>query len=153
MTLILKEPEMSISMNQILVPVDFSKNTAVAIEKALEIKKLTDANIFFVHFVEPLPATLYGAALVDVDKELMSVAKEQMSEVCQKFNINEADTIIKQGHAKLDIIKIAKEKEIDLIIIGSHGHSILGDFLGSTSSRIASHAPCDVMIVRSPTRE
>jgi nucleotide-binding universal stress UspA family protein len=55
------------------------------------------------------------------------------------------------GHAAKTICKVAREENIDLIVIGRRGRSGLGElFLGSVSNYVLHHAPCSVLIVQHP---
>jgi len=55
---------------------------------------------------------------------------------------------IRPGHAAELIPRIAKERGVDLIVLGHRGHFLRDHVLGSTADRVAQHAECPVMIVR-----
>lgn len=55
---------------------------------------------------------------------------------------------IRPGHAAELIVRYARERDVDLVVVGHKGH-FLGDYLlGSTADRVAHHAHCPVMIVK-----
>jgi nucleotide-binding universal stress UspA family protein len=59
-------------------------------------------------------------------------------------------SIVLEGSAKKNILKEAETSGSDLIVVGSHGHGIVGGFLlGSVSLAVVLHAKCSVEIVRS----
>jgi nucleotide-binding universal stress UspA family protein len=49
------------------------------------------------------------------------------------------------------ICAAARDTGADLIVVGSHGYSTLDRFLGTTAAKVVNHAPCSVLVVRSPT--
>jgi universal stress protein A len=55
---------------------------------------------------------------------------------------------IEMGSPKAEIIRIAREQRVDLIVLGSHGRHGLSLLLGSTASSVIHHAECDVLAVR-----
>jgi nucleotide-binding universal stress UspA family protein len=61
---------------------------------------------------------------------------------------------IRQGSPFLEIIRYAKENNIDLIVLGTHGRSGLAHvLLGSVAERVVRIAPCPVLTVRHPEHE
>jgi nucleotide-binding universal stress UspA family protein len=54
----------------------------------------------------------------------------------------------RSGHAAERIVRIAKETDADLIVLGHKGHFLRDHLLGSTADRVAEHANCPVMIVK-----
>ncbi len=60
----------------------------------------------------------------------------------------ELDVELRPGHAAELIIRVATEKQADLIVLGHKGHFLRDHLLGSTADRVAEHADCPVMIVK-----
>jgi universal stress protein A len=52
------------------------------------------------------------------------------------------------GSPKLEIVRVAEENNVDLIIVGSHGKHGIALLLGSTANGVLHHAKCDVLAVR-----
>lgn len=48
------------------------------------------------------------------------------------------------------ICRLAREHEIDLVVIGSHGYDRVDRVLGTTAAKVTNHAPCSVLVVREP---
>jgi nucleotide-binding universal stress UspA family protein len=58
-------------------------------------------------------------------------------------------THVLSGHPVHDIVKLATELKVDLIVVGSSGHSSLYDrMIGSRAQKILHHAPCPVLVVK-----
>jgi nucleotide-binding universal stress UspA family protein len=61
------------------------------------------------------------------------------------------DHVLLRGHAARAIVDEARETGVDLVVVGSRGHGVLGTtVLGSTSAEVVDHAPCPVLVVRGP---
>jgi len=59
-----------------------------------------------------------------------------------------AETVIRQGVAHKEIVALAEERSVDLIVMGMHGHGFLAHALaGSTTERVLHDAPCAVLVV------
>ena len=56
--------------------------------------------------------------------------------------------LVRTGHSYKTILEVAKEKDVDLIIIASHRPGLQDYFLGSTAAKVVRHADCSVLVVR-----
>ena len=64
------------------------------------------------------------------------------------------ETVIRQGEPFLEVIRFAKEQDVDLIVIGTHGRSGFEHIVfGSTAEKVVRKAPCPVLSVRPEQRE
>ena len=64
------------------------------------------------------------------------------------------ESMVVSGTPFLEIIRTAKEKEVDLIVVGTHGRTGLDHILfGSTAEKVVRQAPCPVLSVRLPGKE
>jgi nucleotide-binding universal stress UspA family protein len=58
------------------------------------------------------------------------------------------------GYSSTEILRLAQETDIDLIVMGSHGLTGFAHVLfGSTADRVVRKAPCSVLTVRSPEQK
>jgi nucleotide-binding universal stress UspA family protein len=79
--------------------------------------------------------------------ELQKLAKSEIAEIAN------VKTIIKTGKPFVEIIETAKEEDVDLIIIATHGHSGVEHILfGSTAEKVVRKAPCPVLTLREPIK-
>ncbi|NLI92476.1 MAG: universal stress protein [Peptococcaceae bacterium] len=139
---------------RILVPSDGSESSRLAFLNALEIAKITGAEIFLIH-VTFTPQAYWGNNLaygVSISEdELLNLGNEIIQETMKNMDIGNVKIISKIvfGSPAPTIIKIAKDSNVDLIIMGSHGHGpFSGAFLGSVSQRVLSKTACPVMVVK-----
>ena len=137
----------------ILLAVDFYENSETVTNKAEDLAKKYQAKLSIVHVVDSLPITDagYGTDIpfnMDLTAELMAGAKTRLVKLAEKLGVPEDRLSLEMGSPKTEIIRIAEEKKIDLIVIGSHGRHGLGLLLGSTANGVLHHTSCDVLAVR-----
>ena len=134
---------------RILVAVDGSEFSNNAVEQAISLGSICNSEIFII-------------SVVDLFPEQMEVAPslvEKMSEDARTYiekaknKVDEAklpcETIVRMGGAPYEfIVQEAKEKNIDLIVMGTHGRRGLERIImGSTAQNVIGHAPCPVIVV------
>jgi nucleotide-binding universal stress UspA family protein len=142
-----------VQVKSILVAVDGSEHSLKAVQYACAIGTPLGAEVVLLHVVPMLvSATPYHDTVSDqpfmslqkVGEDILARAKT----ITRDLNCEVID-LITQGDPAAKIIDIAKERNIDIIILGSRGLSgIKRLFVGSISDKVASHAHCPVMIVR-----
>ena len=137
----------------ILLAVDFYENSETVTNKAEDLAKKYQAKLSIVHVVDSLPITDagYGTDIpfnMDLTAELMAGAKTRLVKLAEKLGVPEDRLSLEMGSPKTEIIRIAEEKKVDLIVIGSHGRHGLGLLLGSTANGVLHHASCDVLAIR-----
>jgi universal stress protein A len=137
----------------ILLAADFSEHGEAVALRAKDIAGRHEAKLSIVHIMESIPITdaTYGPIIpydMDLTKELMDAAKQRVAELGKKLNVAEADQWIEMGSSKLEVVRIAEENNVDLIVAGSHGRHGFALLLGSTVNGILHHATCDVLAVR-----
>ena len=137
----------------ILLAVDFYENSETVTNKAEDLAKKYQAKLSIVHVVDSLPITDagYGTDIpfnMDLTAELMAGAKTRLVKLAEKLGVPEDRLSLEMGSPKTEIIRIAEEKKVDLIVLGSHGRHGLGLLLGSTANGVLHHTSCDVLAVR-----
>ena|SRR5437867_12897000 len=136
---------------RILVAIDGSDGSDHAFAKALELAAPLRARLFALAVEGPLPA--YAATIGEVDevkrekdtffRRLLDRVEEQADEAGVPIEVE-----LRPGHAAELIVRVARERQADLIVLGHKGHFLRDHLLGSTADRVAEHAECPVMIVR-----
>ena len=138
----------------ILVAIDFSSSVDEISRRAVAIAKNDNAKLTFVHIVEYMPPFMMGdepvpsSSWVINEDELVAKVKTRMGDLLKNLNVESAEQVVRVGIPKHEIISIAGEKNVDLIVTGSHGRHGVGLLLGSTANSILHHAPCDVLAVK-----
>ncbi|MFQ3186685.1 MAG: universal stress protein A [Marinomonas primoryensis] len=86
--------------------------------------------------------------MTDIQAQLQETAKERISILEAQLDISVQESCITQGGIESEIHRIAEEKKVDLIVVGSHGRHGLALLLGSTANGVLHGAPCDVLAVK-----
>lgn len=136
---------------RVLFATDFDEVGVKAAHKAKKIADENGADLLLVHVVEPIPAYAYPgfAGFAEVEVSIREQAEKELSALAKKLGVDEAHCMIEFGSTKNEVLRVAQEKKIDLIVTGSHGKHGLALLLGSTANSILHGAECDVLIVRS----
>jgi universal stress protein A len=137
----------------ILIAADFSSHQKDACDKAVELAKANQASLSICHIVEDFPITDFAyepMISVDIDMRdaLLDSAKKQITELANTLKTPTANQWVEFGSPNRDIVRLAEENQVDLIIVGSHGRHGIQLLLGSTANSILHHAKCDVLAVR-----
>jgi nucleotide-binding universal stress UspA family protein len=139
-----------VSMNKIVLPIDFSDRSKAAAEEARYLAKLFGAEVVVVYVMEPMP--IYGGGLemappVDwfavqrpaVDQRLAPLVAAALGDVPVK-------TVIRQGDPATEIVAVANEEKADLILLATHGYGGFRRFLlGSVAAKVLSDAAVPVL--------
>ena len=136
----------------VLLAVDFSEHGKQVIKTAQQMAEQNQAQLSVVYVIENLPITdaAYGPIPFDVDftQELLDNAKIRLANLAAELQVPESRQWLEMGSPKLEIVRVAEENQVDLIVIGSHGRHGLALLLGSTANGVLHHAKCDVLAVR-----
>lgn len=142
------------SYTTILAALDFTPAGETVAQHARELAANQNAALELIHVVEYLPPLDIGYEPVAapewaVDEQvLMDNARNNLRNLANKLGIADAVQHIELGPPKHVIVKIAADRGVDLIVIGSHGRHGIGRLLGSTADGVLHAAPCDVLAVR-----
>ncbi len=146
-------------IKKILVPIDFSDYSKNALKYALEFSKSFNAKLYLVYVIEPLvfPAdfSMGQISLPAMDVETTDRAKDELASLVKSEfgETNDVETIIKTGKPFVEINDTARDLDVDLIIIASHGHTGVEHLLfGGTAEKVVRKAPCPVLSLREPVK-
>ncbi len=148
---------MESTIKKVLVPIDFSDYSKSALRYAVNFSKFFNAEIILIYVVEPviypLDFSMGQIAMPSFNTEWDKRAKEELDKLAKKEINSSVKTIIKTGKAFLEIVETAKEEDIDLIIIATHGHTGVEHLIfGSTAEKVVRKAPCPVLTLREPIK-
>jgi universal stress protein A len=135
----------------ILVAIDVNAPHESIIRKALAVCQSSEDLILMYTL---LPTTYIQPYLYPMefnaidDSERMSLAHKKLSDIATEFGITESNVFVKIGVAADEIKEMANEKNIDLIVIGTHGRSGIKLLLGSTANSVLHGVQQDVLAVR-----
>lgn len=140
-------------LSKILVGIDGSEPAKKALEYASSLGTKNNSFLYIVHVIEEFSGSMRAWEQRDsYVKELRSHSYELLKENesnAKELGVTKIYIIGEEGDAAEKILLVAKNKEVDTIVIGSRGLSTAKEFLlGSVSQKITHHAKCPVIIVR-----
>ena len=141
---------------RILHPSDFSPASRGAFRKAIEMAKASRAELLIVHVVNPIvPVAGEGYVSPKMYDEIAASsrawARKQLDTLVAKARKSgvRARGLLLEGATHEQIVRAARTKRADLIVMGTHGRSGLAKlFLGSVAGRVVTAAPVPVLTVR-----
>jgi nucleotide-binding universal stress UspA family protein len=143
-------------MRRILFASDFSRASGKAFAVALDLARRNRATLTVLHVIAPIapvgPDQYVGIdAWQQLEEEARRWTKRHLSALAaraKKAGVREVG-LIADGNPAQQIVRIAKNRRCDLLVIGTHGRSgIAKFFLGSVAGRVVASAPCPVLTVR-----
>jgi universal stress protein A len=144
-----------LKVSRILVATDFSEHSRKALSYAIGFAAQFGAKLTLVHVVEPvLYPTDWMLPLPEIDfAQTRKFLIEQLKTFSKKSPVT-AQPTVRYGQPAEEIVQVARERKIDLIVIGTHGHSGVKHLLiGSVAERVVRHAPCPVLTLRPDARD
>lgn len=137
----------------VLLAVDYSEQSVYVAEKARSLAYRYQARLSIIHVLDniPMPDTNYGTVIpLDQDSsyDLLEAEKAKLMQLGDQLHVDLVNRWLVWGVPKQEIIHIAEQEQIDLIVVGSHGRHGLALLLGSTANAILHYAKCDVMAIR-----
>jgi nucleotide-binding universal stress UspA family protein len=151
-----KDPDAPVQFRRILCPVDFSESSNRALAYAINLADETAAHLTVVNVIE-IPPELHESSLpegIDVDRVRAAAEAECLRRLRQLIpdeakRRGTVETVVREGAAYREILKLAVAGQTDLIVMGVHGRGAI-DLLvfGSNTARVIRAADCPVLIVR-----
>ncbi len=150
----------AIQLKRILVPIDFSPLSKKALQYAARFGDEFDAEVKLVHVIEPEVPLIFEAAMaapLAVSKDLDAHCTNRLKDLAQslqKRGTGNVQWTVRAGLPSCEIVEAAREFDVDLIVIATHGYTGWKHFaIGSTAERVVRAAPCPVLVVREKEHE
>lgn len=140
-------------MKNIIVPIDFSEQSEIALKVAAKLAFKSKAQLFVLHMLELSPAitgnTEYLPQVHVV--HLIKMAEKRFNEFLDKPYLKDVNItpIIKHFKVFSEVNEVAKKHDADLIVMGSHGSDGIEEiFIGSNTERVVRNAEIPVLVVK-----
>ena len=136
---------------RILVLVDLTDLSTPIARKAQSLAATFGAEVELLHVVDFVPVEPMGETLmpaVEIEEELIHRAGARLRTLADEAGLPGIPIHIEAGNVKSEVLRVARERAVDLIVLGSrerHGISIL---VNLTEDTVLHGAPCDVLAVR-----
>jgi nucleotide-binding universal stress UspA family protein len=148
---------MNLAVSRILVPVDFSPHSELALRYAAALASRLEASVELLHVMDDRIGSPVWTSevpvpdLSDLRKNVIADAEDQLERyraVAELARVRTATTV-RTGQPSKTIIEHARTGGIGLIVMGTHGRSGLAHlFMGSVAEHVVRHAPCPVVTMR-----
>jgi universal stress protein A len=136
---------------RLLLVVDLTDDSLAVGRKAQALAQALGAEVELLHVVEFVPVEPMGETLmpaVQIEEELLQRAQQRLAALAAELGLAGAACRVESGNVKAEIVRVARERHTDLIVLGSrerHGLSIL---VNLTEDTVLHAAPCDVLAMR-----
>jgi nucleotide-binding universal stress UspA family protein len=140
----------------LLVPVDGSDTSKLAVDKAAALAKAFDSRVTVIYVIDPYPFTGVGTDFAYGQAEYLSAATaeanaaiKQAKDLLEQCGVMVDSSVIEAHTAWRGIVEAGESLNADLIVMGSHGRSGLEKLvLGSVTQAVLSHTKLQVLVAR-----
>lgn len=150
---------MTPDIRRILVPLDFSSNSALALDYAYALAQRFGAALHLVHVCE-VPSMMtgsmdaYAIAYTDWSQGLGEEAERELTKLRPALERVKLSTEVLFGNPARAIVTAAGTNQADLIVMGTHGHgAVMHMVMGNVAERVVRTASCPVLTVREPRQK
>ena len=146
-----------VPIQTVLIPIDFTDSARQAFYAGISLAAKTGAEVYVLHVSEPIKAFDFGKKRYVETAETIARVEEgvtrRINELWEGGGVEAVDRrkihmVVRGGKAANEILAVAKEKNADLIVLGSSGEGGIGSPLGTTSERVSREALCSVLTIR-----
>ena len=136
---------------KILVLLDLSEASEQIAIAGRDMAAHSNAAMVLLHVVEFVPTEPMGETLmptVQIEQDLAQRARTKLSELSARLKIAQVTARVETGNKKTEILRVAKEEGVDLIVLGSRLRHGLGILVNFTEDTVLHAAHCDVLAIR-----
>lgn len=137
---------------RILVGLDASSRSKEVLQAAMGLAKRTGGKLLLLRTVgvpHEIPPEAYVLPPHQLSEMLVRESKTSLDELAKSVPAEQLEkTRVEIGTAWQTVCSIAKEENVDMIVVGSHGYSGLDRLVGTTAAKIVNHADRSVLVVR-----
>jgi universal stress protein A len=136
---------------KLLVLLDLSEDSEQVAIAGRDLAAYSNAAMVVLHVVEFVPIEPLGESLMptaQIEDELIKRARAKLADLIARLGLPRTSGRVEAGNTKAEILRVADEEQVDLIVLGSrerHGLAILVNF---TEDTVLHAAHCDVLAVR-----
>jgi manganese transport protein len=137
----------AVSYRRVGVAVEFTAGDDAVLRHAAEVARVHQAPLVLIHVVEGLGASVFGPIADDQesrqDRERMAALVEHLGRRGLR-----AEGVLGYGSPPAELVRLALEQNLDLLVLGTHGHRFLADLaLGETVGPVLHRLPIPVLVV------
>ncbi|MGB7181322.1 MAG: universal stress protein [Burkholderiaceae bacterium] len=135
----------------ILLPVDVGQmeRTTAMIGSIQSIAQGENVRVVLLNVIAEIPGYVAAQLPPNHHQNAISESKALLDGLVKNTALEKnSEVVVEEGNAAQVILRVAKQRKTDLIVIGSHNPGIADYLLGSVAARVVRHASCSVMVVR-----
>lgn len=148
------------SLKKILIPVDFSETSLLAIEHGAFMAQLFKAELVLLHVVEKHYerfAVVAPEMRVDAPSNLVEAIEKKLeglaADIREKYGVK-STCVTSNGNIFNEVITVGKEHNVDMLVMGTHGTSgFVEFFVGSNTYKVVTQSPCPVLSVQTHSKK
>ena len=136
---------------KLLVLLDLSQDSEQVAIAGRDMAAYSNASMVVLHVVEFVPVEPLGESLMptaQIEDELLNRSRGQLASLITRLGLGNATGRVEAGNTKSEILRVAEEEEVDLIVLGSHERHGLAILVNFTEDTVLHAAHCDVLAVR-----
>jgi manganese transport protein len=134
------------------VALDHSPSDDVTLAHAAALARHHQAELVLIHVVEGVGGQLHGSESRDLERQGDQAYLEQLTRALRQGG-TAAHSVLRFGHPARELSRTVDDEKIDLLVLGSHGHGKIGDWLfGETTGTVRHAVQIPVLAVRDPNR-
>jgi universal stress protein A len=136
---------------KILVLLDLTDASDQIVAAGRDMAAHSNAAMVMLHVVEFVPSEPMGETLmptVQIEEDLEQRAKLKLNELSARLGLSRVTIRVEAGNKKTEILRVAKEEAVDLIVLGSRVRHGLGILVNFTEDTVLHAAHCDVLAIR-----
>jgi nucleotide-binding universal stress UspA family protein len=140
-----------ISWTRILVPTDFSETSKSAVKEGVDLARRFKAGLILLYVGDRVVTEVATEFPLGLEESLLDAERERLLKILTPAEEAELhpEFVICAGRPAQEIVRCAKEREADLIVMGTHGRGGVNRMLlGSVAERVIRTASCPVLIIR-----
>jgi universal stress protein A len=146
-----KKSETHIALNRILFATGLSEHDNSSKHLAFELARAHDAELTILHSIGSFLGYIQAVSLsniMDVEGRVRSDANERLSQLAKEAGNISVETMLTEGNSSEEVLRVASEKDIDLIVIGTGKADSNSSLPGRDAERIVRGAVCPVLTIR-----
>jgi len=146
-------------IKKVLIALDYDETSQKVAEQGFSMAKAMNAEVVLLHVVSETPiyysSYIFASELrVNIEKDLKKSTLEFLDKIKKQLGDDAITTVVKEGHVAEDVLKAAKQLDIDIIVMGSHSRRWLENIiLGSQVEDVLRKTRIPLFIVPTKKRD
>ena len=141
---------------KVLFCTDFSENADYAFDFAYGIAKRDEGILYMLHVIPVDPHQAFAEGIMDSAtlEKIQRHLEEDLADSYREHYVEKMENgipyeiVTKSGREDEEILKFAKEEEVDIIVVGTHGRTGIGHvFFGSVAEKVLRRSPIPVFVI------